>query len=89
MARQTPQFWRHLPAERRQFFFRSTDRLRCEQWTRSSGFGAHTGSGWMATVTVTFISSNGIGVQQKGRYRLDRILGEGACGHQAIDNAGH
>ncbi|HQX49947.1 MAG TPA: protein kinase, partial [Planctomycetaceae bacterium] len=30
--------------------------------------------------TVTYISSVGIGVQQKGRYRLDRVLGEGAFG---------
>ena len=30
--------------------------------------------------TVTYISSTGIGVEQKGRYRLDRILGEGAFG---------
>ena len=30
--------------------------------------------------TVTYITSNAIGVQQKGRYRLDRILGEGAFG---------
>ncbi len=32
------------------------------------------------SATVTYISRNGIGVQQKGRYRLDRILGEGAYG---------
>ena len=32
--------------------------------------------------TVTYINSSGIGVQTKGRcrYRLDRILGEGAFG---------
>ncbi|MEZ6127570.1 MAG: protein kinase [Planctomycetaceae bacterium] len=30
--------------------------------------------------TVTYITSAGIGVQQKGRYRLDRVLGEGAFG---------
>ncbi len=30
--------------------------------------------------TVTYITSNAIGVQQKGRYRLDRVLGEGAFG---------
>ncbi len=30
--------------------------------------------------TVMYVSSTGIGVQQKGRYRLDRILGEGAFG---------
>jgi serine/threonine protein kinase len=30
--------------------------------------------------TVTYISSSGIGTQHKGRYRLDRILGEGAFG---------
>ncbi len=29
---------------------------------------------------VTYISSVGIGVEQKGRYRLDRVLGEGAFG---------
>jgi serine/threonine protein kinase len=29
---------------------------------------------------ATYISASGIGVQQKGRYRLDRILGEGAFG---------
>jgi Protein kinase domain len=29
---------------------------------------------------LTYISSAGIGVQHKGRYRLDRILGEGAFG---------
>ncbi len=30
--------------------------------------------------TVTYITNNAIGVQQKGRYRLDRVLGEGAFG---------
>lgn len=30
--------------------------------------------------TVTYINISGIGVQTKGRYRLDRILGEGAFG---------
>lgn len=30
--------------------------------------------------TVTYITVNGIGEQQKGRYRLDRVLGEGAFG---------
>ncbi len=30
--------------------------------------------------TVTYIGSSGISVQQKGRYRLDRTLGEGAFG---------
>ncbi len=30
--------------------------------------------------TVTYITDNAIGVQQKGRYRLDRVLGEGAFG---------
>jgi hypothetical protein len=29
---------------------------------------------------ATYISASGIGVQQKGRYRPDRILGEGAFG---------
>ncbi len=32
------------------------------------------------TSTVTYISSTAIGVQQKGRYRLDRVLGEGGFG---------
>jgi hypothetical protein len=29
---------------------------------------------------LSYISSTAIGVQQKGRYRLDRVLGEGAFG---------
>ena len=33
-----------------------------------------------AASTLTYISSAGIGVHHKGRYRLDRILGEGAFG---------
>ena len=32
------------------------------------------------TSTVTYISNTGIGVEQKGRYRLDRVLGEGGFG---------
>lgn len=32
------------------------------------------------TVSATYISSRGIAVQQKGRYRLERVLGEGAFG---------
>ncbi len=31
-------------------------------------------------VSATYISSRGIAVQQKGRYRIDRVLGEGAFG---------
>ncbi|HQX50585.1 MAG TPA: SUMF1/EgtB/PvdO family nonheme iron enzyme [Planctomycetaceae bacterium] len=33
-----------------------------------------------ATDSATYISRNAIGVEYKGRYRLDRILGEGAFG---------
>jgi len=32
------------------------------------------------TSTATYISNTGIGVEQKGRYRLDRVLGEGGFG---------
>ncbi len=33
-----------------------------------------------ASLTVTYISSSAIGDERKGRYRLDRVLGEGAFG---------
>ena len=32
--------------------------------------------------TFTYLGSNGIGVQQKGRYRLDRVLALGEFGHR-------
>lgn len=39
-----------------------------------------TGPGDRPVPRVTFITSTAIGVQQKGRYRLDRVLGEGGFG---------